>query len=541
MKSYLRAPIVMLALALVYVASASAQWISITASHIQNSTGSGGLLATGQLCAQPVDISNHPLAVSAGGGGMILSTPACTPVVAGAISGFQLPDTSLTTPINACFRITVKDANGIPQIPAAGYNCVQPSSVDGVGTTAHVWCTTSGTTTCNLDLYPPSSPAQAIVAAGAPGPANSLVIGIVTQAAPGGSVAATITGSAPSQALNLTLPTGVQGPQGNPGAGQLTAAQVMPDTLAAQTTAYPSQATAIASVTDANAKTALTALNNSFLSLQAALQNNGITIPNSLQASIAACSLCGVYPFNPTGAATAPTTVSNVLAAGNTATFGVTFSTGQPNFIPGGRGPGQWGYIQIGNLGSGPVIALPASQIAGAATVSQGQLNITSTSQVQGGGALSTYFYSVPIASNTTLGTLSGTGGGTISVASMISGLSWTTGGAAPIPAFGITMTKTSDNGVGNGQCQEWNTATSAYVTYTFPTSYIANSATAVAPNSWNVTTLVDHGNGTWTCYLTDGLGSFASPLQTSTTSAVSAFAWKPRSEEHTSELQSPC
>lgn len=56
-------------------------------------------------------------------------------------------------------------------------------------------------------------------ATGATGPANVLNIGTVTQ---GGSAAATITGTTPTQTLNLTLPqgpTGPQGPQGPAGGG----------------------------------------------------------------------------------------------------------------------------------------------------------------------------------------------------------------------------------------------------------------------------------------------------------------------------------
>lgn len=43
---------------------------------------------------------------------------------------------------------------------------------------------------------------------GATGPANTLQIGTVTTSAAGGNAAATITGSAPTQALNLTIPAG---------------------------------------------------------------------------------------------------------------------------------------------------------------------------------------------------------------------------------------------------------------------------------------------------------------------------------------------
>ena len=47
---------------------------------------------------------------------------------------------------------------------------------------------------------------------GGPGPANTLAIGTVTTSAPGGSAAATITGAAPDQTLDLTIPRGAAGP-----------------------------------------------------------------------------------------------------------------------------------------------------------------------------------------------------------------------------------------------------------------------------------------------------------------------------------------
>ena len=50
--------------------------------------------------------------------------------------------------------------------------------------------------------------------AGPVGPANTLSIGSVTK---GDDASATITGDAPNQTLNLVLPKGDQGPQGNPG------------------------------------------------------------------------------------------------------------------------------------------------------------------------------------------------------------------------------------------------------------------------------------------------------------------------------------
>jgi hypothetical protein len=54
-------------------------------------------------------------------------------------------------------------------------------------------------------------------ATGNPGPANSLSIGTVTTGDPGSSADATITGTAPSQTLNLTIPKGDPGTDGTDG------------------------------------------------------------------------------------------------------------------------------------------------------------------------------------------------------------------------------------------------------------------------------------------------------------------------------------
>lgn len=54
---------------------------------------------------------------------------------------------------------------------------------------------------------------------GEPGPANTLTIGTVTTGEPGTQAAATITGESPNQVLNLTIPRGETGAQGPAGSG----------------------------------------------------------------------------------------------------------------------------------------------------------------------------------------------------------------------------------------------------------------------------------------------------------------------------------
>jgi hypothetical protein len=86
---------------------------------------------------------------------------------------------------------------------------------------------------------------------GGPGPSNILEIGTVVQ---GGSASATITGTSPSQTLDLVLPQGPQGPQGIPGPQG-------PATLAVGTTttsAPGTSASVVNSGTSANAVFAFT-------------------------------------------------------------------------------------------------------------------------------------------------------------------------------------------------------------------------------------------------------------------------------------------
>ena len=58
----------------------------------------------------------------------------------------QLPDTSLTVPVNVCFAVTVKNQFGA-SVLGSGYSCVQPSS-------SAYWC---GASTCDFDSYNPGT------------------------------------------------------------------------------------------------------------------------------------------------------------------------------------------------------------------------------------------------------------------------------------------------------------------------------------------------------------------------------------------------
>ena len=69
-----------------------------------------------------------------------------------------------------------------------------------------------------IPLIGPQGPVGATGSTGATGPANSLAIGAVSTGAAGSNASATITGTAPSQTLDLTIPRGDKGDTGDTGA-----------------------------------------------------------------------------------------------------------------------------------------------------------------------------------------------------------------------------------------------------------------------------------------------------------------------------------
>lgn len=138
--------------------SASAQFTTFTANHVVNA--SGVPLPLGSICARTVDANNKPLVAGAGSGsGIIVDGDACATVTAGAVSGFQVIDTSVSRPLNVCLRITEKDATGaiIRTIP-----CVQVTGT---------WCTAGGAgfSSCNFDSYIPNVAPLAIIQTGPQG------------------------------------------------------------------------------------------------------------------------------------------------------------------------------------------------------------------------------------------------------------------------------------------------------------------------------------------------------------------------------------
>lgn len=130
-----------LLLALLTLASpAFAQYTTVTATHIVQNI-SGGLVPAGFLCLTPV-LNNQPTTVSIPGGGQVLPTQVCSPIVAGAITGMQVADTAVNSPPGFGYAVQVQ---GPDHAPVANF----PQSIYPTGTT---W---------SLDNWVPSSSATA--------------------------------------------------------------------------------------------------------------------------------------------------------------------------------------------------------------------------------------------------------------------------------------------------------------------------------------------------------------------------------------------
>lgn len=126
---------------------AFAQTVTITAANLQD----GALPAKGTIYWKPVVAGGGSASYRKPGGGQQTVTPLSAVVANGGFS-LILPDTTLTTPQNICFAVTLNTANG--SVLGPGYNCVQPHSV-ATGETD--WCQAG---ICNFDNYTPALPTQ---------------------------------------------------------------------------------------------------------------------------------------------------------------------------------------------------------------------------------------------------------------------------------------------------------------------------------------------------------------------------------------------
>ena len=132
-------------------ASLPAQTVTVTASNFSDSAGNP---VTGTLVWSPTLANGTPASYRLGSGGQVVSTPVPVYVSAGAFT-LTLADTSLTSPANICFKLTLVTKTNTAAL-GPGYSCVQPHSV-ATGTSD--WCQAG---ICNLDDYTPNLPALPI-------------------------------------------------------------------------------------------------------------------------------------------------------------------------------------------------------------------------------------------------------------------------------------------------------------------------------------------------------------------------------------------
>ncbi len=188
---------------------APAQTVVITSSQLSDSAGNA---ATGTLNWTPTSSAGTPLSYRKPAGGIATSAAVHSQVIGGA-SRISLPDTTLTSPANICFALTLSTPSGAGLGP--GYTCLQPHAV---ATSPSDWCQAG---VCNLDNYTPNLASIAIVqsgpqgATGATGPTGQTGL---TGATGSQGIQGATGATGPTGQTGLTGATGSQGIQGATGA-----------------------------------------------------------------------------------------------------------------------------------------------------------------------------------------------------------------------------------------------------------------------------------------------------------------------------------
>jgi hypothetical protein len=179
-----------LALACLFgVAAATAQtgYTTVSGSHLHDATGT--LVTNSTIRFQPVNSQGVPVSFRAGGaGGQTIAYPVSTTVTSGSFS-IVLADTTLTSPANPCYSVSII-SNLTGRIdPFPGYSCIQPSG-----------------STWSFDTYTPSTAALPLQLTGC-----SIAVGSVTVLATGATPTVANAGSACAATLNFGLPAGSGG------------------------------------------------------------------------------------------------------------------------------------------------------------------------------------------------------------------------------------------------------------------------------------------------------------------------------------------
>jgi hypothetical protein len=147
-------------------------WVQVSAS---NTMDNGVNIANGTISFAPVSNTGRPLGfrIGSSSGGQHGPDPFQATVTNGVFT-IQVPDSSLTYPVNVCYSVTVTDNASGNTLTGTGYGCVQPSGSGTAvtGGTGIAWCTAAGVSggTCNFDIYPPSTPALVVEQPGPTGP-----------------------------------------------------------------------------------------------------------------------------------------------------------------------------------------------------------------------------------------------------------------------------------------------------------------------------------------------------------------------------------
>lgn len=206
MKTLIRIALIILAM-LCGVASLPAQMLTVVASTFSDSTQKP---ITGTLLLTQTLANGTPTAYQLGGGGWRSGASVSVYVSAGVLS-IPLPDTSLTSPSNLCFRLSSTSPS---IILGPGYNCLQPAS-----TGQSSWCTTtSGVTVCDLGKYtPPLAPLVQSVAGptgptgptGATGATPTVAVGPTSVGVPGSLPVVTNSGTPTAAVLNFQFSAAV--------------------------------------------------------------------------------------------------------------------------------------------------------------------------------------------------------------------------------------------------------------------------------------------------------------------------------------------
>jgi hypothetical protein len=147
-------------------------YVAVSGSHLTDF--GGALISNATITWAPVDNYGNPLPARINGAGQGIIRPVSATVTSGVFT-VTVADTTLTSPVNVCYKVTVTDQTTGNVLLSNGYTCVQPAGSGTAVTGTNAWCTAAGGGsggTCNFDSYVPNLAGQAVVQTGPTGPAG---------------------------------------------------------------------------------------------------------------------------------------------------------------------------------------------------------------------------------------------------------------------------------------------------------------------------------------------------------------------------------